>query len=121
MTFSTAKGLSYRWCLSPDTGLPRPDLVLFLNISKEAASQRGGYGEERYEKQEMQEKVRNVFLDMYRRREGKCEEWAVVDAGKSVDEVEEECWRKVKEAVGKVWRGELGDVGLTAAEVSLHA
>jgi dTMP kinase len=53
--------LPYEWCRAPDIGLPSPDLVLFLDISPLKAKERGGYGEERYEKEEMQKRVREVF------------------------------------------------------------
>ena len=53
--------LSFEWCKSPDIGLPAPDLVLFLDITPEKAKERGGYGEERYEKEDMQNRVRNFF------------------------------------------------------------
>ena len=42
--------MSLDWCKSPDHGLPEPDLVLFIDLSPEAAAARAGYGEERYEK-----------------------------------------------------------------------
>ena len=35
---------------APDKGLPAPDAVIYLAMSPEAASLRGGYGNERYEK-----------------------------------------------------------------------
>ncbi|KAJ4307375.1 Thymidylate kinase, partial [Neodidymelliopsis sp. IMI 364377] len=49
IVYSAAKqnpSLSLEWCRNPDVGLPRPDLCLFLDISAEAAAQRGGYGTE---------------------------------------------------------------------------
>lgn len=46
---------------APDRGLPAPDLVLYLDIPLEVAEQRGGYGQERYEKREMQQQVRRLF------------------------------------------------------------
>jgi len=52
------------WCKQPDVGLLTPDLVLFLDLPIEAAEQRGGFGEERYEKREMQIKVRELFLQL---------------------------------------------------------
>ena len=46
--FSSAKpGLSVEWCKRPDEGLPQPDVVLFMDLSVEAAAQRGGFGGER--------------------------------------------------------------------------
>ncbi|KAF1996475.1 P-loop containing nucleoside triphosphate hydrolase protein, partial [Amniculicola lignicola CBS 123094] len=50
MIYSAAKSnptLSLPWARHPDVGLPRPDLVLFLDISAEEAAKRGGYGEEK--------------------------------------------------------------------------
>jgi dTMP kinase len=46
------------WCKAPDTGLPAPDATLYLTLDRGAAAARAGYGQERYEKQEFQDKVR---------------------------------------------------------------
>ena len=62
MAFSAAKpGLSLDWCKGPDRGLPQPDLVCFLDVSAAEAAQRGGFGEERYEKAEFQARVRKNY------------------------------------------------------------
>ena len=53
--------LTYEWCKAPEVGLPAPDLTLFLDVNPEVAMQRGGYGEERYEKQEVQARVQQIF------------------------------------------------------------
>ena len=42
-------------------GLPAPDITLFLDISPERARERGGYGQERYETEAMQHRVRTMF------------------------------------------------------------
>jgi dTMP kinase len=42
-------------------GLPRPDLVLFLDLEEAVARERGGWGGEVYEKGEMQRRVRELF------------------------------------------------------------
>jgi dTMP kinase len=57
----TSSALSYEWCRNPEIGLPAPDLTMFLDIAPEKARERGGYGEERYEKEEVQRRVRGVF------------------------------------------------------------
>jgi dTMP kinase len=41
--------------------------VLFLDLSSEEAAKRGGYGEERYETQQMQSRVRALFQDLFKR------------------------------------------------------
>lgn len=48
-----------------EAGLPKPDLVLFLELSSAQAAERGGYGEERYETQKMQTRVRTLFDELF--------------------------------------------------------
>ncbi|KAF9779208.1 thymidylate kinase-domain-containing protein [Thelephora terrestris] len=90
--------LTYEWCRAPDVSLPAPDLTLFLDISPEqAARQREGYGEERYEKLEMQARVREVFARIG--KEIGAEGWVTIDAGRSREEVEKDIWEKVSPLV----------------------
>lgn len=95
LAFSVAKdtGLSYEWCLSPDIGLPAPDIVFFLDVSPEVARTRGGFGDERYEKEELQAAVRKVFKQI---GEDVQERWEMVDANQNQIEVEQVLWNKVK-------------------------
>ncbi|OTB00245.1 hypothetical protein M426DRAFT_324467 [Hypoxylon sp. CI-4A] len=55
------KSLSLSWAKAPEVGLPRPDMVLFLDLEEEVARRRGGWGGEVYEKGEMQRRVRDLF------------------------------------------------------------
>ncbi|KAG9124540.1 Thymidylate kinase, partial [Ceratobasidium sp. 392] len=101
LAFSVAKntGLSYEWCLNPDIGLPAPDIVFFLDVAPEVARKRGGFGEERYEKEELQANVRRVFEQIG----GEVQErWEVIDANRSQSEVEEELWSKAEPLIGGV-------------------
>ena len=50
-------GLSISWCKQPDVGLPKPDLVCFLDVSEEVAMKRADFGGERYELTDFQRKV----------------------------------------------------------------
>lgn len=101
IAFSAAKGLPYGWCRAPDISLPAPDVTIFLDITPEKAKQRGGYGEERYEKEEMQRMVREVFqrIGSETSRE---QRWVVVDAGQDIDLVTEDIWRIVEPLVSGV-------------------
>ena len=96
--YSAAKqkpDLSLEWCRQPEVGLPRPDICIFLDISAEAAAKRGGFGAERYEKQEMQDRVRHLFTEL-RAHEDEAGDIVVIDAGRSVEDVE----RSIQKAVG---------------------
>ncbi|KAK6339399.1 Thymidylate kinase [Orbilia javanica] len=97
--------LSIQWCKAPDIGLPRPDIIIFLNITQEDAEKRAGFGDERYEKKEMQEKVRRLFEEL--RGEGSNDkgDWWVIDAGGTVEEVAEEVWKGVLEGLRRVKEG----------------
>lgn len=83
VAFSAAKdGMSLEWCKNPDRNLPRPDLVCFLDVSSEEAQKRGGFGMERYEKVEFQERVRKNYQKLMDER------WKLIDTdSKTLDEV----------------------------------
>ncbi|KAG9686659.1 thymidylate kinase, partial [Aureobasidium melanogenum] len=86
--YSAAKNnpsLDLAWCRHPEEGLPRPDLCLFLDISAEDAAKRGGWGEERYEKKELQDRVRQLFADIRATDDGS--DFVTIDAGQSLEDV----------------------------------
>lgn len=103
IAFSVIKGLSEAWCRAPEFGLPEPDVILFLDIDPHIAQSRGGYGEERYERTEVQRSVRGQFMRLF---EG-MEQVNVVDAGRSVEEVQREVWGIVEAEMNR----EVGDLG----------
>ncbi|KAA1468999.1 thymidylate kinase [Dentipellis sp. KUC8613] len=107
IAFSASKGLPFEWCRAPDVSLPAPDLVLFLDITPEKAKERGGYGEERYEKEETQRKVRQVFARMAEETIAQYEKnnhsrWVTVDAGQTLEAVTADIWKAVEPFVGGV-------------------
>ncbi|KAI0534923.1 thymidylate kinase-domain-containing protein [Xylaria digitata] len=64
IVYSAAKqlpSLSLSWAKAPEIGLPRPDMVLFLDLEESVARSRGGWGGEVYEMGEMQRRVRELF------------------------------------------------------------
>lgn len=98
IAFSASKGLPFEWCRAPDVSLPAPDLTLFLDISPEKAKERGGYGDERYEKEEMQRRVREVFMSIAEEQTkiDKLSRWTVIDAGAELDTVTGAIWSRVE-------------------------
>ncbi|KAK3824700.1 MAG: thymidylate kinase-domain-containing protein [Benniella sp.] len=93
VAFSTAKGLDLTWCKDPDRGLIRPDLTFFLDLPTSEAEKRGGFGAERYEKRELQEKVREVFLQL------KGKEWVIIDAQKSAETMHDEILSQTEDKI----------------------
>lgn len=102
--YSAAKdnpSLSLDWARHPEVGLPRPDVVVFLDISPEKAAQRGGFGVEKYENSKMQKRVRELFADIKTlQQEG--QDFVTIDAGDTEDEVAKRVEEVVLEVVKKV-------------------
>jgi dTMP kinase len=92
--------MTLEWCRQPDVGLPRPDLCVFLDISAEDAAKRGGYGTEKYEKKEMQDRVRGMFEVLMQRKEG--EDLVRIDAGSSLEEVQKRVREEVDRCIERV-------------------
>ena len=100
--FTAAKGvdgLDLEWCRAPEVGLPRPDALMYLELSLEDAAKRGGFGEERYETTEMQRAVKASFEAM---RE---DWWDVIDANRDPDVIQDEVLRIALSAVEKCRAG----------------
>jgi len=101
------KGLDLEWCKRSDDGLPAPDCVIFLDIDIEATKGRGGFGDERYEKGEMQKRVRKNFEAL------KTDAWHVLDARKSIQVLSKEIYGIASKSVagvgdkriGTLWKG----------------
>jgi len=97
VAYSVAKGMEVERCKKPDAGLPAPDLVIFLDALVQDVKKRSQYGEERYEKEEFQKKVRESFNKHMIKSD-----WLVIDALKSMDEIESQVLSAVLETIQKV-------------------
>lgn len=90
IVYSAAKHnptLPLDWARNPDVGLPRPDVVLFLSISPEEATKRGGFGEEKYETTQMQKNVRALFGQIIESTPDG-EDFVTIDANGTLNEVQ---------------------------------
>jgi len=83
VAYSVAKGMNIDLCKQSDEGLPAPDVVIFLDAPVSEVIKRAQFGQERYEKEAFQKKVREVFLQLVN------SEWNVLNATKSINELEE--------------------------------
>ncbi|MED6134775.1 dTMP kinase [Stylosanthes scabra] len=99
VAFSSAKGLDIEWCKAPEVGLLAPDLVAYLDISPEKASERGGYGGERYEMLEFQKKVAESYKALHD------VSWKFVDACQPIEDVEKQLQEIVHNCVMECRKG----------------
>jgi len=84
IVYSMANGLDKDWCIKMESNLPKPDVVLFLDLSVEDAAKRGEYGKERYEKRAFQQKVRDNYHGLIE------DNWKVIDATQTKEEIAQE-------------------------------
>lgn len=85
VAFTSAKpGFCLDWCKQPDVGLPKPDLVMFLQLSPTEAALRGQFGGERYETDVFQRTVQQKFEQLMK---DPSVNWQLIDASQSVEDV----------------------------------
>jgi dTMP kinase len=117
MVYSAAKNnptLDLQWARQCDVGLPRPDKVIFLDLEPEQAKKRGGYGDEKYEKTEMQKEVRSNFLRL-RHTPEESSDMIVLNAGSAIEEVGEKIWDEIQPTLNMIQSGLLNTLGTVKA------
>lgn len=88
VAYSSAKGLSYDWCMAPERGLIRPDLVFYLrNEAIETLLRRVNFGSERYENRDLQMKVAKIFDHIYQQERPY---WHLINADLSKVEIHQQ-------------------------------
>jgi dTMP kinase len=80
--------------------LPRPDTCIFLDISAADAAKRGGFGAEKYENQQMQDRVRDLFHTLMESPEN--EDFVRIDGGASLDLVQDSVRTAVAKTIAEV-------------------
>ncbi|CAJ0606703.1 unnamed protein product [Cylicocyclus nassatus] len=85
VAYSIAKdysGMDSHWVRQADIGLPKPDVVLFFEVSPEVVKQRGGYGQERLESDQLQRKVHLAMKELQKSY------WQTVNADGDMESVQ---------------------------------
>ncbi|KAJ7993410.1 hypothetical protein DPEC_G00272150 [Dallia pectoralis] len=109
VAFTSAKpGFTLDWCMKPDVGLPKPDLVMFLKVNPAEAARRGHFGTERYENCAFQNIVLQRFEELMM---DSAVNWQVIDASRNIEDVHEEiknysqkvASKAVTEPIGHLW------------------
>ena len=101
--YSAAKNnptLTLEWARRPEVGLPRPDICIFLDITPADAARRGGFGDEKYETSQMQERVRENFQKLFSMPMS--EPVLLIDAGMPVADVEQTLLHQVRDFLQSV-------------------
>uniref|UniRef100_A0A0N5B403 dTMP kinase n=1 Tax=Strongyloides papillosus TaxID=174720 RepID=A0A0N5B403_STREA len=92
ISYSLAKGLDRRWVIGPDVGLPKPDVVLFFDITPDSTRVREGFGDEIFEKKTFQDIVYKEMKNLMLKNPSICK---IIKADRPMDEITKD----VKEVV----------------------
>ncbi|ADM11409.1 thymidylate kinase [Encephalitozoon intestinalis ATCC 50506] len=66
-SYSVAKGLDLDWCVMVDSGLPKPDMTIFIDIPLDEISRRKGFGNEVHDHLPFLEKVLSAYKVLLKR------------------------------------------------------
>ena len=97
VSYSIANNCSKDYALVPDQGLLRPDLVIQLDMDIEEIKKRDGFGEEKYEKEDIQRKVQEAFKLFSKKIY-----WRKINANRSREEIHNEIVEIVKELLSSL-------------------
>ncbi|KAH9517754.1 hypothetical protein DERF_008389 [Dermatophagoides farinae] len=91
VAYTSAKGLDFDWCCSPEKGLIKPDCVLFLTTDINAISKREDFGQEIYDRKEFQKSVYEAYEKLVDKNY-----WNIIDTtNKTIDDVHDEILKVV--------------------------
>jgi len=103
-TMAKSEEYEYDWCIMPDIGLPAPDVVLFLDMDVKAAAERSEYGGERYERIDLQQRIRKNFHHIKGTTGARADgvSWKAFDATRPIADIHEELRAAAVESIKRV-------------------
>ncbi len=105
VAYTSAKtGFDFDWCKQCDVGLPKPDLVCFLDTKNVSVESREAFGEERYESTDFQKQVYTNFNKLFDLEGGSTSECMILNAKDTIEKLHETIVESVLERAkdGKV-------------------
>lgn len=99
VAYSAAKdGMTVKWCMEPEKGLIKPDVVLYLDLKVQTAMERISDGtNERYETQAFLERVKSVYDDKLFDKDF----WVGIDGSQTIEEVTAQLYDKILSVIAK--------------------
>jgi len=89
-------GRSLNWCRQADIGLPKPDCVVFLQVSKRQQELRDNWGKERFEHEAFQQRVAANYEKL------KDNTWIIINADQDESAMHAEILQKTLSVIQEV-------------------
>ena len=85
--------MSLEWCKKSDSGLPRPDLVIYMTLPDEKMLLRNGFGDEIYESLDFQSKVKVNYKKLID------ENWSIISGDDEIESLNEKLFILAKDVI----------------------
>lgn len=96
IAYSAAKSsMGIEWCKSSDSGLIKPDAVIYMTASDDVMINRPGFGDEIYESKEFQSRVKRNYNKL------KDDSWSTVNSDVSMDALHVNLMKIINETIEK--------------------
>ena len=96
LVYGLANGMKEKWLENLDTGLPKADLVILLDVSQKESFNRQKTNRDKFEKnEEFLKKISKIYKTTAKKKR-----WKIIDATKSKQEVHEEIMKTFSKKIG---------------------
>ncbi len=96
LVYGIANGMKKKWLENLDTGLPKADLVVLLDVTQKESFRRQKTHRDKFEKnEEFLRKISKIYLTTAKKKH-----WKIIDASKSKQEIHEEILKTFSKKIG---------------------
>ena len=96
LVYGIANGMKLNWLENLDTGLPKADLVILLDVSQKESFQRKKIKRDKFEKnREFLKKISKIYRDTAKKKR-----WKIIDASQSKEKVHQEILKNFSKKIG---------------------
>jgi len=96
LVYGIANGMKKKWLENLDTGLPKADLVVLLDVTQKESFHRQKTNRDKFEKnEEFLRKISKIYLTTAKKKH-----WKIIDASKSKQEIHEEILKTFSKKIG---------------------
>ena len=96
LIYGKANGIKEKWLENLDSGLPKADLVILLDVTQKESFRRQKTNRDKFEKnEEFLQKISKIYLSVAKKKR-----WKIIDASKSKQEIHDEILKTFSKKIG---------------------
>ena len=96
LIYGKANGMKEKWLENLDSGLPKADLVILLDVTQKESFRRQKTNRDKFEKnKEFLQKISKIYLSVAKKKR-----WKIIDASKSKQEIHDEILKTFSKKIG---------------------